>query len=236
MRAFPRLHVVSDDVVLAREDWLHSARTVLEAGGSSLALHLRGRSTPGALIYELAQQLLPEAARHGATLIVNDRVDVACAAGVHGVHLGKRSLSPKVVRTLVGADCTIGVSCHSEAEVAGAGRNGADYAFFGNVFATASHPERPPLGVAALQRVTTGLQGSAPGSDQIDQRLLPVAAIGGVGPQLVSEILDAGADGVAVLSGVWAAPDPGVAVSEYISALAKASATAGSMNDGGRSD
>jgi thiazole tautomerase (transcriptional regulator TenI) len=131
-----------------------------------------------------------------------------------------------VARTLVGEDCTIGVSCHSEAEVDRAGRNGADYVFFGNVFATRSHPEHPPLGVPALHHVATGLAGSLPGSDQAGHRRLPVIAIGGIVPPFVGEILDAGAHGVAVLSGVWADPDPGLAVSEYISALARPSAIA----------
>lgn len=221
MRAVPRLHVVSDDVVLAREAWLDSARAVLETGGTSLALHLRGPSTDGARLYELAQQLLPHAERGGATLVVNDRVDVAVAAGVGAVHLGQRSLPPEVVRTIVGDDCAIGVSCHSATEVDRDSRT-ADYVFFGNVFGTASHPERVGLGVPALQQAATGP--------------LPVLAIGGVAPGAVGEMLDAGAHGVAVLSGVWDAPDPVVAVSEYISALVSAPGLAGPMNDRGPSD
>ncbi len=201
-----RLHVVTDDEVLRRDSWPRDAAAVLEAGGAALAVHLRGPRSSGAVLYELARRLLPEARRAGARLVVNDRVDVALTSGVGHVHLGVRSMPLDVVRALVGPERLIGLSCHSESELEGARVDGADYAFLGAVHATPSHPDAITLGVSGVRVLVD------------ESQPLPVIAIGGVGVEAVPELIAAGAWGVAAIRGVWDAPDPARAVSEYISA------------------
>jgi len=203
----PWLHVVTNDEVLAREGWVRIATSVLEAGGGAVALHIRGPRTCGATIHRLTTQLLPDALRTRSLLVVNDRVDVALAAGVGAVHVGRRSLPLDSVRDLVGADVCVGVSCRSGEEVARAQSKGADYAFVGTIFATATHPGEPGMGVAGLQNAVEGAEG------------LPVIAIGGVDVRHAGDVQAAGAHGVAAIRGVWDAAEPATAVTAYLAVL-----------------
>ena len=84
MIAVPRLHVVTDDLVLGRTDFLPVARALLEAGGDALALHVRGPRTDGRTIYELVHELVTRE-QSGGHVFVNDRVDVALTAGAAGL-------------------------------------------------------------------------------------------------------------------------------------------------------
>ena len=204
-RPLPRLHAVTDDEVLARGGFVDAARRALAAGGRRLALQLRGRATSGARMHELASALAPAARASGALLIANERVDLALVAGLDGVHLPGRSLPPDVARRLLPPGRWVGASVHDEAEARAAAEQ-ADYLVVGTVFATPSHPGLRGAGTELLARVAA----VAP---------LPLIAIGGVTPERTSEVIAAGAAGVAVLSGIWGAPDPEVAVVEYLRCL-----------------
>ena len=201
----PPLHVVTDDVLLARSDFLLSARRVLAAGGRRLALHIRGHATPGERIYGLAADLKAAASAAGAFLVANDRVDVALAAGLDGVHLGRLSMAPAVVRPLLREGTWVGVSVHDPEEAQAAGAD-ADYLVMGTVFATASHPGRTGSGLAGVAHVRAVVS-------------LPLFATGGVTAERVPEIVAAGAQGVAVLRGIWSRDDPAAAVADYLRVL-----------------
>lgn len=206
MTPVPRLHVVTDDAVLARPDVLRMATEVLEAGGARLAFHIRGPRTGGRRLHELAVTLRAEASRTGALLVVNDRVDVALAAGVRAVHLGQRSLPAAAVRSIARLD-VVGVSCHDVAEVRAARADGASWGFFGHVFESRSHPGREGRGLASLSGAVE--EGGA----------TPLLAIGGVSVERVPSCLRAGAWGVAAITGIWSDRSPRSATSEYISVL-----------------
>ena len=121
-------------------------------------------------------------------LLINDRADIAAAAGADGVHLTSLSLPPDIVRRTFGADFLIGVSTHSLEEAAAAGRSGADFIVFGPVFDTLSKRQYgEPLGLAELRKVTSEL---AP---------FPVLALGGVTTNNVADCIDAGAAGIAAI-------------------------------------
>lgn len=211
--SFPRLHVITDDSILAREEWTARAASVLEAGGAGVCLHLRGPRTDGAVLYRLATALLPRARAEGALLFVNDRVDVALAAELDGVHLAARSLPVGAARALLPPSRWVGVSCHDAAGASTAQREGADYAFLGTIFPTPSHPGVTGMGIAGLEETVSGLDG------------LPIVAIGGIDPARVTDVLVAGASGVAVVRGVWGARDPAEAVGQYLVALDEAADT-----------
>ncbi len=204
----PRVHVVTDDQVLAREGWLSQATSVLEAGGSSVALHVRGPGTAGAEIFRLVAELLTASASFGSWLVVNDRVDVALAAGAGAVHLGRRSLSANVVRGLLDGGVRIGVSCRTMGEVAEAEADGADYAFLGSVYSTPTHPGETPIGIGLFEEVAQRVCG------------WPLIGIGGIDAGRAETVGAVGGYGVAVLSGVWDADDPADAVWEYVEAVA----------------
>lgn len=214
-RLIPRLHVVTDDSVLARANFVSIARSVLREGGRELALHIRAPHTSGATVYETAEELLEVANESRACLQLNDRVDVMLGLGHDeegkrsGVHLGRRSLPAAAARGLVGRDTLMGCSTHDRGEVEKAVAGGADYVLFGHVFATPSHEDESESGVDGLAAAVR-----AAGD-------VPVIAIGGIGPLRVDEVVSAGAHGVAVLRGVWDAPAPQEAVRDYISALAR---------------
>ena len=206
MISVPRFHVVTDDHVLSDSGFLSRAAEVLEEGGAAVCLHLRGPATSGHHFYDLALHLKTVAEAAGAHLIVNDRVDIAMAVGLNAVHLGRRSLSVSETRRLVPLS-SIGASCHDAVEVSSAREADASWIILGNIFETASHPERLGLGLHALQEVV------------VLADYVPVIAIGGVTIERVPGVLASGAWGVAVMSGVWGAESPSKASSEYISML-----------------
>lgn len=206
----PRLHLVTDDAVLADARFVDRARAVLEAGAAAVALHIRGPRTPTRGVFEVARELRASAGGLGSLLLVNDRVDVALALGL-GVHLGERSMPLSRVRTLMPAGAVIGRSVHGPGTGGGTAGGGADFVFAGPVFPSASHPGAPGGGPGLVQAVARTTE-------------VPVLGIGGVSPDRVVAVLRAGGYGVAVLSGVWGAPRSGRAVEAYLEALASAGA------------
>jgi thiamine-phosphate diphosphorylase len=210
MPNLPRLHLVTDDGVLEVPDFVAWAGRILAAHGPAIALHLRGRDRPGGELLRLAEALAPVAEESGALLLVNDRVDVALAAGAGGVQLGARSIPVGAARRLLGDGAWIGYSAHGAAEAANVVADGADYVIFGTVFPSASHPGGATSGVEGLR-------------DAIEAAGAPVVAIGGITPERVAAVRATGAHGVAVLGGVWRAERPVDAVARYLVAIGEGS-------------
>ncbi len=202
----PRLHVVTDDRVLARSDFRRRAREVLEAGGPNLALHLRGPETAGRVVFEYCADLEGPARSAGALLMVNDRVDVALACGLPGAHLPGRGMPTRDARALLGREVVLGRSVHDVDEARRAEAEGVDLLLLGTIFSTASHPERPGAGVDLVGRVRTRTR-------------VPLVAIGGIDETRVGPVREAGGDGVAVLRAVWDRSRVGRAVVGLLEAL-----------------
>ena len=199
--------MVTDDDILERQGILGVIKTVYETGGRDVALHIRGPSTYGRKIHELARKIRPMADSTGGRLFLNDRLDIAWTAGVDGGHLGQRSLPVRSVRRLVGHDLTIGASVHNEHESAIAEKEGADYAFLGTLFRTPSHHGIEPGGLSLISKMCSVI------------RDMPFVGIGGITPERVGGVLAAGAKGVAVIRGIWNAENPRDAVRAYLSEL-----------------
>jgi thiamine-phosphate diphosphorylase len=198
----PRLHVITDDAVLGRPGFLHGARSLMTAHGSAIAVHLRGHRTSGAEIFGLADALVGMAAETGALLLANDRVDVALAAGC-GAQLGRRSVPVDRARELLGPEPVMGYSAHDGAAAIAAMAAGADFVLLGTIWPSPSHPGAETAGAELVRAVAAATAA-------------PVIAIGGVTPERGAEALEAGAHGVAVLSGAWGARDPVAATAEYL--------------------
>ena len=205
-RALPRLHVIVVDDLVGSRDFRSRIRPVLDAGGNSMALHLRTRTTPIRRLFEMVSWLVGLSRETGTVVMVNDRVDVALAAGAGGVHLREDSLPAALVREMAGAGLRLGRSIHSPDQARHLRRPVLDYLVLGAVYPTRSHPGRPAIGAEALTRA-------------VECGDLPVVAIGGITPAEVPALLSRGAHGVMVLSGVWRAPDPQRAVKRYLQAL-----------------
>jgi thiamine-phosphate pyrophosphorylase len=174
------------------------------------AVQLREKDLETRDLLALADTLREATQRHGARLIVNDRADVALAAGADGVQRTHASLPVSALRGIAPAGFLVGASVHSEAEARDAAGQGADFIVFGPVYDTASKRRYgPPQGLAALEAVTHA----------VDR---PVLAVGGLTPERVPEVLAAGAAGVAVIGAIYAAARPEEATKAFLDALGHA--------------
>jgi thiamine-phosphate pyrophosphorylase len=143
-------------------------------------------------VARMARRVCDEA---GAWLVVNDRVDLALAAGADGVHLGQADLPIRVARSLA-PRLLFGVSTHDVTQVRAACEAGADYLGFGPVFATRTKPNPgPPQGLAGLRSAVEAADGR------------PIVAIGGITPELAASVYHAGASAICAISAVNDAPD-----------------------------
>ena len=176
----------------ARE--LEAVLAALPRGG--VGVQLRAPEIAAGPLLELARALRAICSRFGAPLLINDRLDVALAAGADGVHLPARSVAPSDARALFGAagrDALVGRSCHTPHQVAEAARAGADYALFSPVWEVPG--KGPAQGLAALAAAVR----AAP---------IPVFALGGVTAENAGAAIAAGARGVACIRFVFDAHDP----------------------------
>lgn len=189
-------------------DLLQSIEIALSAGVNML--QLRGHHLTAARMYALARALRPLCQRYNALFIVNDRIDVGLAVGADGFQLGANSLPLNIVRQLVGENYLRGVSVHSVEEARAAITGGADYLLVGSVFASRSHPDRPGSGTGLLSEIR----------QKIDARhACPLLAIGGITSANARLVIEAGADGVAVISALLQAPDIAQATRELRTAI-----------------
>lgn len=140
----------------------------------------------------------------GVPFVVNDRVDVALAAGADGVHLGRDDMEAQTARRLLGPRAIIGLTVKNEADAASAITAPVDYACIGGVFATLSkdNPDAP-VGLGGLAALRARIAASRPA--------LPVGAIAGIDAARAGEAVRAGASGVAVIAAIFRAPDIGAA-------------------------
>jgi thiamine-phosphate diphosphorylase len=203
MLAIPRIHAVTDDLILAHPEFTTRARGVMHALGPRGAVHLRARYLTAAQIYAIALALGDAQESTGCWLVVNERLDIALAARTHAAQLTTRSLTVADAR-LVAGELPLGASIHSAIEALAAQRDGADWVVAGHVFPTASHSGMPGRGAELVAAVS-------------EKITLPCIAIGGVRPAHVEALRDAGAYGVAAITGIWGAASAEAAASDYLS-------------------
>jgi thiamine-phosphate pyrophosphorylase len=192
-------------ICLVSEDHDHALLPALAETGVD-GFQLRAKSLDGRALTELARSVIGAVRPHDAQVFVNDRVDVALAAGADGVHLGAEDLAVADARR-VAPHLAIGATCRSRADIEAAAAAGADYAGFGPIHTTSSKTGLPgPLGPEAI--------GPAAG-------VLPLIAIGGVTAANAREARAAGAHGVAVIGAIWGDPDPVSAAKALVAEVAR---------------
>jgi thiamine-phosphate pyrophosphorylase len=175
------------------------ARAVV-AGGATL-LQLRDKLGATRAMIESARAIKAATAGTGVPLLINDRVDVALAAGADGVHVGWDDMAVPDARRLLGPDAIIGLSMKTLEQARSAPLDLLDYVCIGGVFATMSKDNpQPPIGVEGLRRIAAEVRKRAPG--------FPVGAIAGIDASNAGEVMAAGVDGVAVISALSMVPDP----------------------------
>jgi thiamine-phosphate pyrophosphorylase len=196
--AVPVVHLITDRR-LAPDLAARAAAAVAGLPPGRVAVHLREKDLGGRALLALARALADACHRAGQLLVVNDRVDVALAAGADGVHLPAAGVPPEDARRLLGPAALVGVSCHGVEDVARARDGGASYATVSPVYDTPSKRRYgAPVGLGVLAAAA---------------RLgLPVVALGGITPERVPEVRAAGAHGVAVIRAWLERADPAAAV------------------------
>jgi len=207
----PRVYLVTDPALLGPPPGREARLAALVAGAvaglpaRAVAVQLRAKDLGGRDLLTLARALRAVLDAAGQMLLVNDRLDVALAAGAAGVHLPWRGVPPGEARRLLGPAALLGVSCHSAEEVRRARDGGADFATFGPVFDTPSkRAYGAPVGLAALR-----------GAAELG---LPLLGLGGVDVARAPSVIAAGAFGVAAIRAWLAASDPGQAVRQLLAA------------------
>jgi len=203
-----RLHAIVD-VDASRRARLHPldvARAFL-AGGARL-LQLRAKALDSHAFLELADALVAAARPYDASVIINDRVDIALLAAAAGVHVGQDDLPPRAVRHLLGNERIVGFSTHTVAQIEAAVRQPVSYVAIGPVFGTTSKDTGyDPIGLE-LVATAAKLAGS-----------IPVVAIGGITLENASSVISAGAASVAVIGDLLATGDPERRVRAFLQSL-----------------
>jgi thiamine-phosphate pyrophosphorylase len=198
------LYVVLDRTAARGRDLVELLALAL-AGGSRM-IQLREKEWPSGRLLPLAEKLRAACAAAGATFIVNDRVDLALAVGADGVHLGQDDLPARAARPLLRPGMILGISTHSVEQARAAQADGADYVAVGSMFATTSKADFQLVGPDLMRKLRGEIR-------------VPLVGIGGITPDNVSEVIQAGADGVAVISAVCAAPDPKAAAARFLTQI-----------------
>jgi len=168
----------------------------------------------GGAFLDLAAAIVDEARRRGATVIVNDRADVARLAHAHGVHVGQDDLAPRDVRAVVGADAIVGLSTHTIDQLEAALAQPIDYVAIGPVFGTTTKTTGyEAVGLTAVRAAAARVAAAArkPGVDLV--------AIGGITLDTAASVIEAGAASVAVIGDLLVTGDLECRVREYLEAL-----------------
>ncbi len=181
-----RLYLITDTAASGLSH-IEAVRMAISAGVKTIQLREKLLSKKD--IYKTAVTIRSLTLRYGATFIMNDYIDIALAVDADGVHLGQDDMPVKEARKIIGRNKIIGVSTHSLKQAVAAQASGADYIGFGPIFKTSTKNAGEPKGIASLKKIR----------EEID---IPIAAIGGINYNNAPEVLNNGADAIAVASGI----------------------------------
>lgn len=189
----PKIYPITDTRIA---NLSHAAQVERLIEGGATFIQLREKYASPKNFYEQAEEALKIARKHDVKIVINDRVDVALALGADGVHLGQDDLPPEFARKILGEKAIIGFSTHNLKQAAAAVKLPIDYLAIGPVFATRTkdNPDKV-IGIEGVKRVREIIKD------------FPLIAIGGITAENFQEVLSAGADSAAVISGVLSMPD-----------------------------
>jgi thiamine-phosphate pyrophosphorylase len=201
-----RLNAIVDPERSGGHDLAELARLCAE-GGATL-VQLRDKVSETRAMVDKARAIKQALAPFSVPFVINDRVDVALAAGADGVHLGQNDMKVEDARRLLGSGAIIGLSVKNVSEAEAAPVALIDYVGSGGVYATMSKQQKnAPIGPEGLARIIGVLRGRA----QTEHKEMPVCGIAGIDASNAAPVIAAGADGVAVISALSLASDPAAA-------------------------
>lgn len=188
------LYAITDSTLMPDDETMLAQLTQALDGGARIVQY-RDKSSDSAHRLRQAQRLNELCTRYAVPLLINDDVELALASGAAGVHLGQQDGSLTAARQRLGSAAIIGITCHDQLDLALQARAGqADYVAFGAFFPSATKPEAKPAPLSLLHRAR----------QQLD---CPIVAIGGISVDNAAQIIEAGADMVAVIHALFASAD-----------------------------
>lgn len=164
------------------------------AEGGADIIQLREKDMAAREVVDLGRAIRKAIAGRDTLFIINDRPDIALAAGADGVHIGQDDIPPDFARAIIGKDKILGISTHSLAQALSAQKSGADYIGVGPVFSTPTKPDSEAVGLGLVREVRKAVN-------------IPFVAIGGINADNIAQVIGAGAGRIAVVRAVCGAKD-----------------------------
>jgi thiamine-phosphate pyrophosphorylase len=181
------------------------------AGGARF-IQVRSKQAASGVFLAMCEDVVARARKAGATVVVNDRADVAKLAGADGVHVGQEDLDPAAARRILGGAAVIGISTHSAEQVRAAAKMAVDYVAVGPIFGTTTKE-------TGRREVGTTFVGEAVSILRDAGVVTPIVAIGGITLERAPDVIRAGAASVAVISDLLSTGNPEARVREYLRVL-----------------
>lgn len=195
------LYAVTDRAWIGRRSLYEQVEEALKNGVT--CVQLREKDLDEESFLTEARQMAALCKRYGVPFIVNDNVDIAIQCGADGIHVGQEDMVASAVRKRVGDSMIIGVSAHTVEEALEAVENGADYLGLGAVFSTSTKTDVDVMPFETLRDICNAVD-------------VPTVAIGGISKDNIMKLSGSGVDGVAVVSAIFGAEDPGAATAELL--------------------
>jgi len=196
------LYAVTDQMWLKEGEKLADVvETVLQNGATFL--QIREKDLAEDAFEAEAERLKTLCAQHGVPFVVNDSVEIALQCEADGVHVGQSDIKGRDIRAIIGPDKILGISAGTVEEAVAAEKAGADYIGVGAVFPTGTKKNATPMTMELLKEIVSSVS-------------IPVVAIGGISAENILQLRGSGVDGVAVVSAIFAAEDPGKATADLL--------------------
>ena len=196
------LYAVTDQMWLKEGEKLADVvESVLQNGATFL--QIREKDLAEDAFEAEAERLKTRCAQHGVPFVVNDSVEIALQCDADGVHVGQSDIKGRDIRAIIGPDKILGISAGTVKEAVAAEKAGADYIGVGAVFPTGTKKNATPMTMELLKEIVSSVS-------------IPVVAIGGISAENILQLCGSGVDGVAVVSAIFAAEDPGKATADLL--------------------
>ena len=196
------LYAVTDQMWLKEGEKLADVvESVLQNGATFL--QIREKDLAEDAFEAEAERLKTLCAQHGVPFVVNDSVEIALQCAADGVHVGQSDIKGRDIRAIIGPDKILGISAGTVEEAVAAEKAGADYIGVGAVFPTGTKKNATPMTMELLKEIVSSVS-------------IPVVAIGGISAENILQLRGSGVDGVAVVSAIFAAEDPGKATADLL--------------------
>ena len=196
------LYAVTDQMWLKEGETLGDVvESVLRNGATFL--QIREKDLAQDAFEAEAERLKTLCAQHGVPFVVNDSVEIALQCDADGVHVGQSDIKGRDIRAMIGPDKILGISAGTGDEAVAAEKAGADYIGVGAIFTTSTKKNARNMTMEQLKEIVSSVS-------------IPVVAIGGISAENILQLRGSGVDGVAVVSAIFAAEDPGKATADLL--------------------